>query len=381
MDLVSASMAGTSSARPTKVGSNRLIQLLGQWSIGEGPLYLQLADSIAALIADGSLRAQDALPPERAFAEMLSVSRGTVVRAYDQLAEYGAVSRVQGSGTTVAGRPLDVASGTDAFVGERLWSSEGASVDLLKAIPTMLPDVSTLVAEIDLAAHSADLDGAEPLGWWALRASIAEHHTRQGLPTTPHQILVTSGAQQAISIVVSAMVRPGDVVLGEDHTWPGLIDSVQHVGARYEPIRLDGDGIIIDDLQTKIERFRPAAMILNPQHQNPTGSRLAPDRVAAVAALARRYRIPTLEDRVAADLGFDRRHLPAIDEHDTGGYGLVAGSVCTVACSSHPAVRSRRSTPTVRTSGFRSRRRRWCCATGCVVSRRRGSPSTGVPSR
>jgi DNA-binding transcriptional MocR family regulator len=71
-------------------------------------------------------------------------------------------------------------------------------------------------------------------------------------------------------------------------------------------------------------------IVLNPQHQNPTGSRLPPERVAAVAALARRHRIPVLEDRVAADLGFDRRHLPAIDEHDTGGYGLIAGSLCKV---------------------------------------------------
>lgn len=326
-------MTMISSARSAKVGTNRLVHLLGQWSTGDGPLYRQLADAIHAVIADGSLRATESLPPERVLADTLSVSRGTIVRAYDQLASEGVVSRIQGSGTSVAGRSLVGSSAdgsVDAFVGERLWMAEGASVDLLKAIPTMLPEVAALVSEMDLSAHTADLDGAEPLGWWVLRKRIADLHTRQGLPTTPHQILVTSGAQQAISVVVSAMVRAGDVVLGEDHTWPGLIDAIQHVGARYEPVRLDGDGIIIDDLESKIDRFRPALIVLNPQHQNPTGSRLAPERVAAVAALARRHRIPTLEDRVAADLGFDRRHLPAIDEHDTGGYGLLAGSVCKV---------------------------------------------------
>jgi DNA-binding transcriptional MocR family regulator len=150
------------------------------------------------------------------------------------------------------------------------------------------------------------------------------------LATTPHQILVTCGAQQAISLVVAAMVHPGDVVLGEEDTWPGLIDAVQQVGARYEPVRLDRDGVIIDDLDAKIHRFRPALMAFNPQHQNPTGSRLPPERVAAIAGLIRRYRIPTLEDRVAADLGFDRRHLRAFDEFDTGGYGLIAGSLCKI---------------------------------------------------
>ena len=323
-------MPSVSSANPARVGTNRLVQLMSQWSGGEGPLYQQLAHRIAELIADGSIRSDELLPPERAFADALSVSRGTIVRAYDQLAADGAVLRVQGSGTIVAGRSVRAASGSAAFVGERLWMVEGAAVDLLKAIPTMLPEVTELVAAIDLSAHGTDIDGAEPLGWWGLRECIADLHTRQGLATSPHQILVTTGAQQAISLVASAMVRPGDVVLGEDHTWPGLIDSIQHLGARYEPIRLDFDGLLVDDLEAKIDRYRPALIVLNPQHQNPTGSRLPPERVAAVAALARRHRIPVLEDRVAADLGFDRRHLPAIDEHDTGGYGLIAGSLCKV---------------------------------------------------
>lgn len=323
-------MVAESRANRSKVGTNHLIQLLGQWTSGDGPLYRQLADRITALVGDGTLRAHDLLPPERMLAGALSVSRGTIVRAFDDLADKGTVSRTQGRGTTVAGRSVPVGSHANGFVGERIWMSEGTDIDLLKAIPTILPDVAELVAAIDLAPHARDLDGAEPLGWWSLRRGIADLHTRQGLPTTPHQILVTSGAQQAISLVVAAMVRPGDVVLGEENTWPGLIDSVQHIGARFEPVRLDRDGIIVDDLEAKIDRFRPGLVVLNPQHQNPTGSRLPPDRVEAVAALARRRRIPTLEDRVAADLGFDRRHLPTIDEFDTGGYGIIAGSVCKV---------------------------------------------------
>ncbi len=307
-----------------------MVQLLGHWSSGTGPLYRQLAEAVAASVADGSLRAADVLPPERTLADALSVSRGTIVRAYDHLASQNVVVRTQGSGTTVAGHTVQGAVDDEAFVGERLWMPEGTAIDLLKAIPVILPDVAALVAEIDLNAHTADLDGAEPLGWWGLRTAIADLHTRQGLATSAHQILVTSGAQQAISLVVAAMVRPGDIVLGEESTWPGLIDSVQSVGARYEPVALDGDGIVVADLESKVDRFRPGLVVLNPQHQNPTGSRLPPSRVAAIASLARRRRIPVLEDRVASDLGFDRRHLPAIDEHDTGGYGMIAGSVCKV---------------------------------------------------
>lgn len=312
------------------MGANRLVQLLGQWSIGDGPLYVQLANRLVAIIEDGSLRADDLLPPERTIAESLAVSRGTVVRALDLLGSNGTVWRVQGSGTRVAGRLLAPGKLTDEFVGERLFAGESAAIDLLKAIPVMLPEVADLVAGIDLSSHASDLNGSEPLGWWSLRECVADLHARQGLPTSPHQILVTSGAQQAISLVVAGMTRPADVVLGEENTWPGLVDAIRSVGGRFEPVRLDHEGLIIDDLEAKIDRFRPSLMAFNPQHQNPTGSRLPSDRVAAVAELARKHRIPVLEDRVAADLGFDRRHLPAIDEYDTGGYGVIAGSICKV---------------------------------------------------
>lgn len=303
---------------------------MGQWSNGSGALYHQLAASLTGLIDEGTLRSGDRLPPERAFATALSVSRGTVVKAFELLEEQQRVSRVQGRGTTVNGANV-VSTQHEPFVGERLWMAEGGALDLLKAIPRILPGTTELVDQIDLASYASDLDGSEPLGWWRLREAIAELHTSQGLQTSPHQIMVTTGAQQAITLVISSMVQPGDVVLGEDDTWPGLIDAVRQRGARFEPVKMDHDGIIIADLEAKVDRFRPALIALNPQHQNPTGSRLPIDRVKAVAAVAQRYRVPVLEDRVAADLGFDRRHLPAIDEFETGGYGVTVGSVCKIA--------------------------------------------------
>ena len=323
-------MEQDSRAKATKMGTNRVVQLLGQWSNGSGALYRQLAAAFTLLIDEGTLRSGDQLPPERALASSLSVSRGTVVKAFELLEEDGRVSRVQGRGTTVNGVTVPSAR-NEPFVGERLWMAEGGALDLLKAIPRILPGTVELINEIDLSSYTDDLDGSEPLGWWRLRESIAQLHTSQGLQTSPHQIMVTTGAQQAIALIVNSMVQPGDVVLGEDDTWPGLIDAVRQRGARFEPVKMDHEGIIIADLEAKVDRFRPALIALNPQHQNPTGARLPIDRVRAVAEIALRYRIPVLEDRVAADLGFDRRHLPAIDEFDTGGYGITLGSICKIA--------------------------------------------------
>ncbi len=322
-------MMGQSRANGTKLDSQSLVGLLGSWSDGSQALYVELADGLAGLIGSGALHAGDRLPAERSFSDALAVSRGTVVKAYDRLATAGSVERLQGSGTTVTGHA--VPQSAEAFVSEPLWAGGDGSVSLLQAQPTLLPEVMEAVRATDLLGFGTDLDSAEPLGWWALRERIAALHTARGLPTEPQQIIVTSGAQQGISLMAGAFVRPGDVVLGEEYTWPGLIDAVQQAGARYEPIRMDHEGIDVGDLERKIIRFRPAMVLLNPQHQNPTGTRLPDHRIAEVARLAREHCVLVVEDRVAAELGFDRRRLPAVSDHDTDGLGVMITSVCKVA--------------------------------------------------
>lgn len=320
-----------SSARSTKLDPSSLADFLGRWSAGDGPLYRQLVGAVEALVDDGTIRAGDQLPAERALADALAVSRGTVVRAYDSLADAGRVRRVQGSGTTVAGNRIPAAAQADDFVGDPLWAANDDAISFLKAIPSLLPEVHDAITSVDLAAHGADLDTAEPLGWWSLRSRIADHCTADGLPTTPHQIMVTSGAQQALALTIRSIVHPGDVVLGEEHTWPGLIDLVVHQGARYVPVQMDAGGVDAVQLERLVERYRPGLVVLNPQNHNPTGSRMADERVAEIARIARDYRVPVAEDRVAANIGFDRRRLPAIADHDTGGHDVTLDSLCKVA--------------------------------------------------
>lgn len=310
--------------------SSRLVRLLGTWDDGDGPLYRQLAASIGTLIDTGSLRGGDRLPAERLLAEELSVSRGTVVKAFDRLAEDGMVERVQGSGTTVSGNRLPAVPGE--FLSDPLWKVDaGRSISLLQAHPTLLPEVARAVEHVDLDGLGPDLDSSEPLGWWRLRRQIADLHTRQDLPTGPHEVMVLNGAQQGMSLVVRAFVGAGDVVVGEEHTWPGLVDAVRQAGARYEPVRMDDQGVDVGDLERQVVRYRPVAMVLNPQNHNPTGTRLPLDRVREVARLAREHDALVIEDRVSADLGFDRRRLPVIADHDTGGRAITLMSLCKAA--------------------------------------------------
>ncbi|MGN6218967.1 MAG: PLP-dependent aminotransferase family protein [Microbacterium sp.] len=288
------------------VEASRLVSRLGRWAHGEGTLTVRLAQAIAALVEGGELRPGDRLPPERGLATAISVSRGTVVAAYALLAEDELVERRQGSGTRIAGHLGAALPARERTArGESLFSALPSGIDLLRAVPAM----PQLALDI-VSAHAPTLDPVtlaetDPAGLPVLRARIAALFEEEGTPATAAQILVTHGAQQAISLVVDELVSPGDVVLTESVTWPGLADSVRRRGGRVHGITIGPDGIDVDELEAAVAALRPVLIAVNPHHHNPTGTRLpGPDR-QRLADLSAEYGVPVLEDRVLAHVSFD----------------------------------------------------------------------------
>lgn len=309
------------------MAADELAARLGLWASGPGPLYRQLADALARLIRSGVLRGGARLPAERTLAACLSLSRGTVVAAYDALRDAGDVTRVQGQGTTVRAGAAAIDPAHQRPVGDALFQGSPASIDLLMAVPDVLPEVLELVRGVDLGADPAVLNSSEPAGIPALRGAIAGRMTAEGLPTTAEQILVTSGAQQGIALLTALLARPGDVVLTEEVTWPGLGDSIRRAGARVVGVPMDEHGVVVDELVALVERFRPVFIALNPHHQNPTGSRLSAARRQQVAELAAAYRVPLIEDRVATPLAFDGNVPPPLAVHQTPATSIVVDSI------------------------------------------------------
>lgn len=300
-------------ATSTKMDASRLTQLLGSWSTGSGPLYRQLAEGIAALVDQGAVRDGAILPAERNLAETLAVSRSTVVAAFTTLREEGRIERRQGSGTRVTARQTpgpDRATLRSAPLFDRGEETRA----LLQTVPPCLLD---LPAEFRALADEGPAvpDVVESEGWLPLREAIANRFSRAGLVTDPSQILITSGAQQASTLILSEVCRPGDVVLSESHTWPGLTDGAERLGARCHGVAMDGDGMIISELRAAIERLRPAAIVVNPHHHNPTGTRMTPARRRDLADTAADYGVLLIEDRVFAELAYDGVVAPPLAVH------------------------------------------------------------------
>ena len=308
-------MTTIDSANLTKLAPSDLAAQIGAWSEGKGPLYRQLASALVGLLTDGAIRSGTVLPPERRLADRLAVSRGTVVNAYSQLEQQGWIRRVQGRGTIVTGparAQVDGGTPPPDGVGHRLFAPSVHSIDMLVAIPTALPEALDICDRTSIIRTAAICDNAEPAGIDPLRRRVARWYTENGLGTNPEQIVITSGAQQAIALSVDAVMQPGDVVLVEAFTWPGLLDVVRANGGRVHAVPMDEHGIIVEEFATMVERLRPRLVAVNPHNQNPTGSRLPASRRDAVAELCARYGVAIIEDRVAAMLNFDHQVPPPL---------------------------------------------------------------------
>ncbi|HEY8339652.1 MAG TPA: PLP-dependent aminotransferase family protein, partial [Egibacteraceae bacterium] len=275
------------------------------------------------------------LPPERRLAQSLAVSRSTVVAAYEQLKSEGWLESRQGSGTWIRRPRRDWEHVLDD---ERL--AELGRVDVLRrgaAGPAIGLTAAAVEADPLVAELAADLPGAlaavgeqhgyAPFGLDILREAIAEHLTAQGLPTGPHQVLVTTGAMQAIFLAALSYVRPGDSVVVESPGYPGALDALRAVNARVRPLPVDGDGARPDLLDDLLGRSGARLAYMVPTFHNPTGALMSPGRRREVARIVREHRVPLLEDDVLRGTELVDAPPPPIAASDPDGFVLTVGSM------------------------------------------------------
>lgn len=288
---------------------NGLLQRLDAWPSGRGPLYRRLASALRAAIAAGDLPLGELLPPERILARQLAVSRSTVVAAYALLCDEQLLERRQGSGTRVRSAPPRPDSGLPSALNRnvifrRITDGPGGTVDLtgaylLEAGGLPAGAFENIVDDMRLLATTS---GYFPLGYAPLREAIAAHHTAHGVPTSAEQILVTSGAQQAIHLAAWFYLRRGDVALVENPTYPGALDALTAVGARLVGVRTSRHGPDVGALADHLIRTAPRLMYLIPTYQNPLGGVLGESARRTLANLIQQHQVPLLEDESLAGL-------------------------------------------------------------------------------
>ncbi|HYH93614.1 MAG TPA: PLP-dependent aminotransferase family protein, partial [Candidatus Saccharimonadales bacterium] len=272
--------------RTSIVDPSGLATILGDWSSGADPLNEQLGSALARAIERGDLPAGTRLPAERELAAALGLSRTTIVAAYDRLRTANLVRSRQGSGTRVAQRrpgltqpylplpasPVPTELSSDPAVGLLTPAVDDAIEFTIGALPAS-PAVAQAIADAmrhdlgDLLGHT----GYDPFGLPALRVEVAAYLRRLGVPTDPDQILITSGAQQALHLIGSQLGGPGQSVLVENPTYIGAVDAFRATGNRLVPVPLDRNGVRVEvmGLLAAASPVRFAYVI--PTFHNPTG--------------------------------------------------------------------------------------------------------------
>ncbi|MEV4135635.1 PLP-dependent aminotransferase family protein [Dactylosporangium sp. NPDC049742] len=321
-----------------------LVPLLTGWRNRGGPLHRCLALAVASLIDARLLRPGDRLPSERALARRLGISRTTVAGAYDLLRQRGALHSVRGSGTTVTGvrtarhDPAIAALAANPFIRTAHPRQATDYIDLT----VCRFDPPTLLAET--LAHRTDVlldligNGHDTAGLPELRSALADHLTSRGLHTQPAQLLITTGSQQALTLIASDLER-NDRVMVEDPTYFGALHAYLHRRARLLPF-----GVERLERATALaasERRVDLVHVTSAVH-NPTGRQLDASTGRRLVELAGRWGATLVDDEALRFLAdepppFLATHDPHADIITIGTFSKVLWSALRVGWLRAPA--------------------------------------------
>lgn len=272
---------------------------------GDGPArYVQLADAIAEAIANGTLQDGARLPPQRKLADRLGIDFTTVSRGYVEARQRGLVNSHVGRGTFVIGtKPAD----------PQREQRRHADVDLTMNLPPE-PNDPTLLARMEAGVQTVTANLLDLLRYQSSTGSQIDKEAAstwlslRGLVPSLDRLAVTPGAHPTILAILMSLTKPGDVVLSEDVTYPGIRSICARLNLRLLGLPSDAEGIDPAALEAAIADHQPKALYLNPTLNNPTTRTISLSRRQSIADVIISHGLPLIEDDA---YGFIPPHPPA----------------------------------------------------------------------
>lgn len=279
--------------------ARRLAADLGAWRAA-GPAYGALADRIRLLTLDGRIPLGARLPAERELAAGLEISRTTVAAAYARLRTAGYLQSIRGSGSVVA---IPGRSGPAEDVHGRPPTTLDFSRAALPAAPQVAEAAARAARELPAYLNG---HGYDPLGLPRLRQALADRYSARGVPTGPGEVMVTLGAQHAISLITRTFLSRADTALVEAPSYPHAYDALKLTARRLVTVRVEaGRGWDENALEQAFHRAEPALAYVMPDFHNPTGAVMPDHQRGLLMALAERHDSLVVADETMADLCID----------------------------------------------------------------------------
>ena len=326
------------------------------------PAYEQIRLQIKQLVRDGLLPAGTKIPSVRELARALGISVKTVRSAYDELAAESIIETRHGSGTYISERP-------DVVVGSNLRTREEMEGPL-KDLPPMRWEPYYFRSEFFMLPrskrHTGDLinftqaspdpslfpferikqiattmlwypkefffDRGHPQGYQPLVEHLEKEMALAGVPMAEgeNDIILTSGFQRALALILDLILHPGQKVAVEAPTFSGLLNLLISKRIDYVPIPMTPDGMDTDYLATVLDQGEVRAVITIPTYHNPTGITMSQARREHLLRLAARHRLPVIEDDWGRHIRYEGEAPPPLKAMDPGGYVIHIGTFSKV---------------------------------------------------
>ncbi|MQA37399.1 aminotransferase-like domain-containing protein [Rugamonas aquatica] len=260
---------------------------LPRLAVQGGPRFLQIADALQAAMANGSLKPGDRLPTQRQLAAQLDVDLTTITRAYDEARRRNLLEGRGARGTYVAAPKVELTSILDLSMNTPP-PPEGVDFDdmLKQGLSQVLMRADSELLMTYHLAGGSDSDRKAGAKWLE---PMFGHLDAQ-------QLVVCPGAQAAIAALILALTEPGDVILAEPMSYPGLRAAATQFGRHIIAVAADKHGMQPEMLEQACRQHKPGLVYLNPTLQNPTAITMPARRRKELASIAKRCKVRIIED-------------------------------------------------------------------------------------
>ena len=297
-------------------------------------LYQQVADHISDQIRTGLLQAGEKVPSVRQCSAEMGLSVSTVIRGYELLQDQMMIEPRPQSGFYVRtqfelSRPPEISQPSlkpseinlDDLAVRLLQTTQDKEIIQLGTAPpnTDVPSVK-LINRIMTKVIKEDngiADYDPPPGNKKLRRQIARRMLNAGVNVSPDDIVITTGCQEAMTLCLRAVTKPGDTILIESPSYFGTLKAIETLGLKALEIPTDTkDGMSLPALELAIREWKVSACVLTPNFSNPLGYCMSDENKQRLRTIFKQADIPIIEDDIYSELAYGTQRPKAIKAYD-----------------------------------------------------------------
>ncbi|AIY84482.1 MAG: PLP-dependent aminotransferase family protein [Clostridium baratii] len=309
----------------------------------EEKIHIQIENHIKNEINNGLLQKGSKLPSTREVSKLLSISRNSVITAYENLEEEGIIESLKGRGTFVK-VSSKLQKGDLTIDWEEMINDYGKLCEELDIVKTELPWKKGMISFKSIAPDGSlfdleefkrsflnvfSLEGDKLLnygyakGYKPLIEYIKKYMKNKGVSLEGRDVLITNGFTEGFDILLSTLTIDGDKVACEEPTHNTAIKMMKTHNLDIKPIKMNKDGIDIESLEKTLKESKPKFIYLIPSYHNPTGIVIKGEKRQEVYNVCEKYKVPIIEDGFNEELLYSSSHVAPIASLCSNGNGVV----------------------------------------------------------